>query len=394
MHHQDRKQFLKTLGTAAVAALTLTARARAASAPASRPESATGKPAGRPDAAIPSYLRGYETLFRENPKAAAVEWHRNAKWGMFIHYALESLRGLTASEVLQKKGSGDEWKKFKGGAEVDYKAIRDRFTAEKFDADFITDLALAAEMHYINFTTRHRGNLYLFRTSVSEFTCLNSPAKRDLTAELAVQCQKKGLGLFMYCHPDVARTEPQEMFDRNRTVVRELLTQYGPVAGIWLDGIGSYYAEPDAYRRINELYALIRSLQPQCLISFKQGTGTEDFVAPEGLMHVKSGAIAEKAWAMNAGKRGDICTNMQTAPPSWLYLEGCEHVDADQTLALLADAFAQKANLTLNTGPLPDGSIHPADVAALLQAGVRIRKEGYPAPELMDRAKREKMKKK
>ena len=222
---------------------------------------------------------------------------------------------------------------------------------------------------------------------------MNSPARRDLVAELAVQCQKKGLGLFMYCPPDVARTEPQETFERNQTVVRELLTQYGPVAGIWLDGIGSYYTEPEAYRRINELYALIRSLQPQCLISFKQGTGTEDFVAPEGLMHVKDGPIATKAWALNAGKRGDICTNMQTNPPSWLYLDGCEHIDTTQTLALLADAFAQKANLTLNTGPLPDGSIHPADVAALREAGARIRKDGFPAPALMDRTERKRIKK-
>ncbi len=388
MHHQNRRAFLQTVGAASLAALA----SRARGAPATPAASGAVSRAATTGAAMPSYLRGYETQYRTNPRAAAVEWHRNAKWGMFIHYALESLRGLTAASVLAKK-AGDEWKKFKAGGDVDYQALRDRFTAAKFDADFITDLALSAEMRYINFTTRHRGDMYLFRTRVSDFTSLNSPAKRDLVAELAEQCAKKGLGLFLYCPPDVARTEPPEMFERNSTVVRELLTQYGPVAGIWLDGIGSYYDEPEAYRRINELYALIRSLQPQCLISFKQGTGTEDFVAPEGLMHAKSDAIAQKAWALNAGKRGDICTNMQTSPPSWLYLDGCEHINADETLGLLADAFAQQANLTLNTGPLPDGSIHPADVAALLQAGVRIRRDGYPAPDRMDRTKRKKMKK-
>jgi alpha-L-fucosidase len=118
-------------------------------------------------------------------------------------------------------------------------------------------------------------------------------------------------------------------------VVRELLTQYGPIAAIWLDGIGSYYTEPEAYRRLDELYALIRTLQPQCLISFKQGTGKEDFVAPEGLMHAKNTPIAQKAWELNRGKPGEICTMMQTAPPAWLYLEGCEHIDAAQVLALL-----------------------------------------------------------
>ena len=397
MIQQTRKQFLKTMGLAAVSGLAVPAWASGpgpARTPKPDSESGTRGTKNDPEAAVPSYLRGYETLYRENPRAAAVEWHRNAKWGLFIHYALESLRGLTARDALETKSiSGDEWKKLKKGSDVDYERLKDRFTAEKFDADFITDLALEAEMHYVNFTTRHRGGLYMFGASVSEFTSLNSPARRDLVAELAEQCQKKGLGLFLYCPPDVARTEPQETFDRNCTVVRELLTQYGPVAGIWLDGIGSYYVEPEAYSRINDLYALIRSLQPQCLISFKQGTGTEDFVAPEGLMHAKDEPIAQKAWEMNRGKRGDICTNMQTAPPSWLYLEGCEHINADEVLALLADAFAQGANLTLNTGPLPDGSIHPADVAALREAGARIRKDGYPAPALLDRDIRNEMKK-
>jgi alpha-L-fucosidase len=329
--------------------------------------------------AVPSYLREYEALFRQNPRAAAIEWHRNAKWGLFVHYALHSLRGLTAADALKAmEKSNVEWKELKQGTAAEYAKLKERFTAEKFDADFITDLARAAEMRYVNFTTRHLGDLYMFRTTVSDFTSLNSPAKRDLVAELAEQCRKKGLGLFLYCPPDVARTEPQETFDRNRTVIRELLTQYGRIAGIWLDGIGSFYEEPEAYRRLNELYALIRSLQPQCLISFKQGTGTEDFVASEGWRHAKSGPLAEKSWALNAGKRGDICTNLQTAPPAWLYLEGCEHLKADQVLALLGDAFAQQANLTRNTGALPDGSIHPEDVGALREAGARIRNARFP----------------
>jgi alpha-L-fucosidase len=380
-----RRDLLKSAGLAAVSSLIATYN---------RGDRCAAQPAAPASAAPPpSYLRGYEAIYSNDPRAAAVQWHRDAKWGLFIHYALHSLRGLTAEQATKAKSrSNAEWKKLKQGTAEEYAKLKDRFTAAKFDAGFITDLALSAQMRYVNFTSRHLGDLYMFRTAVSEFTSLNSPARRDLVAELAEQCHKKGLGLFLYCPPDVARTEPQELFDRNRTVVRELLTQYGPIAGIWLDGIGSYYQEPQAYRRLDELYALIRSLQPQCLISFKQGTGAEDFVAPEGLMHAKADPLAQKAWKLNAGKRGDICTPMQTAPPSWLYLDGCRHVNADQTLALLADAFAQQANLTLNTGPLPDGSIHPADVAALRSAGERIRKEGFPPPRLMDKVERAKMK--
>jgi alpha-L-fucosidase len=65
-----------------------------------------------------------------------------------------------------------------------------------------------------------------------------------------------------------------------------------------------------------------------------------------------------------------------------------------QVLDLLADAFAQKSNLTINTAPLPDGSLHPADVSALRETGESIRKNGFPAPMLMDRSERKKVKRK
>ena len=373
-----RKQFLHTAAATAVAAL-----------------GGRGVTADEPKAAVPSYLKGFEALYKKDPRAASLEWLVESKWGLFVHYSLHSLRGITAKEALKKEGAGkDAWKAFKQGTPEEYAKLEKTFTAKKFDADFITDLARDAQMGYVNFTTRHLGDLYMFKTAQSKFTSLNSPAKRDFVGELAEQCQKKGLGLFLYCPPDVARTEPQDAFDRNRAVIKELLTQYGPVAGIWLDGIGGYYEEPKAYSRLDELYKLIRDLQPQCLISFKQGTGVEDFVAPEGLMHAKSEPVAQKAWEQMNGKPGDICTNMQISPPAWLYLEGCEHLNADQVLALLGDAFAQKANLTINTGPLPDGSIHPADVTALREAGARIKKNGFPAPAKLSAADRAKLKKK
>lgn len=83
-------------------------------------------------------------------------------------------------------------------SESGYAKLKDRFTAEKFDADFITDLALAAEMRYVNITTRHHDSFCLFATKQTDFHSVNSPAQRDLVGELAVACRKKGLGLCLY----------------------------------------------------------------------------------------------------------------------------------------------------------------------------------------------------
>src|SRR5262245_46950956 len=87
MVQQTRQQFLKTIGVAAASVLSHPARWCLAQAP----------------AAIPSYLRGFEHLYRDDRRAAAVAWHRNAKWGLFLHYSLHSLRGLKARDVLQAK---------------------------------------------------------------------------------------------------------------------------------------------------------------------------------------------------------------------------------------------------------------------------------------------------
>jgi len=334
---------------------------------------------------VPSYLHGYDGLYRENRRQAALKWFTDAKFGMFVHYALGSFVTEGEGKDPAHPITRPRFKVLTEKTPEAWRAFSKRFTAEKFDADFITDLALQAEMGYVNFTTVHKGGLYMFDTKQSDFTSLNTPAKRDLVAELAEACRKKRLGLFLYYNPNLVILTGGD-FDMVLAQLRELLTQYGPIAGIWFDPIGSFYEHPEKYP-VDEIYAHIRALQPQCLVSWKQGAnGDEDFVAPEGLMHPKGGAYGEKIWEMNRGKPGEICTVMQTAPPAWLYIEGNYSIGADQVMLLLADAFAQKANLLLNINPRPDGSVPPDQVSTLREAGDRIRKAGFPTPALLDRS--------
>ena len=111
---------------------------------------------------------------------------------------------------------------------------------------------------------------------------------------------------------------------------------------------------------------MIHRLQPQVLVSYKQGLlGTEDFFAPE-----------HKAINNATGKPMEICSTLQEG--SWGYSEKSRHLNADEAWAKLVAARAANANLLLNTGPLPDGSIHPQAVAALREIGRRIRTNGWP----------------
>lgn len=386
----DRRTFIQAAG-GAIAAGSMLPGASAAAAP-------------------PSYLKDYAALYAQDPKAAALAWFKDAKFGLFMHYGLYALLGR------------GEWVMFREAIPVaEYEKLKAQFTAARFDADFITDLACAAGMRYVNITSRHHDSFCLFASKYSDYTSAASPAKRDLVGELAEQCRKKGLGLFLYysygldwrhpyyyprefapmARPNYKTPEPRYLWKRDEDFrryidfvhgqIQELLTNYGPLAGIWFDPIMTYYARPDLFP-IRDTYAMIRRLQPQTLVCFKQGaTGTEDFAAPERTgqsladrvrkqFGEEKARIAATAWESNKGKHNEICDTLQ--PHMWGYVKSDEgaHLDADEVLRRLGYAFYQNCNLLMNTGPLPDGSLHPVDVRTLREVGARIKSGGYPAP--------------
>jgi alpha-L-fucosidase len=342
----------------------------------------------KPDS-VPAYLKGYEAAYRQNPRQAALTWFKEAKFGLFLHYGLYSLL------------EGHEWVQLREQIPVaEYAKLKDRFTAEKFDADFIADLALAAEMRYVNITTRHHDSFCLFETRQTNFHSVNSPAKRDLVGELAVACRKRGLGLcFYYSHgrdwrhphapnndqwprgsarPKYDPPEPtyaygqdhdlQKYLDFMTAQITELLTNYGPIAAIWLDGIAVPLNGDQTKFKCQELYDHIHRLQPQVLVSYKQGLlGTEDFFAPE-----------RKAVENPSGKPMEICSTLQEK--SWGYNAQERHISTEEAWAKLAEAATTGANLLLNTGPKPDGAIPPEHDRVLRALGLRIRSESWPAP--------------
>ncbi|MBU3011354.1 alpha-L-fucosidase [Polaribacter vadi] len=343
---------------------------------------------------VPSYLKGYEDAYAKNPRVAALQWFEEAKFGMFIHYGLFSLTEGYWGEIHSKPA---EWVQLRAKVRPDeYAKLADKFTAENFDADLITDLAVDAGMKYINITTRHHDGFSLFDTEFSDFKSTNSAAKRDLVAELAEQCHKKGLGLFFYYshgrdwkHPHSPNREdwggnpkpdynPKEesykygeeqdlqlYVDFMKNQITELLTKYGPIAGIWLDGRAVPNSTPEkiAELKIQELYDHIHSLQPQVLVSYKQGVlGTEDFKAPERHFKGESDVPLE------------ICNTMQ--PYAWGYDRDNDvgHKTTDEVMEMLAHTKKMKANLLLNIGPLPDGTVFPDDIKTLKEVGKRLKK--------------------
>lgn len=356
---------------------------------------------------IPSYLKGYEKLYAADPREASLAWFRDAKLGMFIHYGLYSLlcRG--------------EWVMYDAKIHVaHYESLRDIFKADYFNAEEIADLAVQSEMKYINFTIRHHDSFCLFDTKETAFNSVNSPAGRDLLKELAAACEKRGIGLFLnysygadwrhpyflsnetgvpLSRPYYPNAEPSYLYKEEtdfryyiafvHAQIRELLTNYGPIAGMWFDRTEPYYLRPDLFP-IGETYHLVRSLQPQCLISFRHGvTGAEDFMTQD--MHLvpleeqlrNSGASQEAIDLSNyifrkhKNKRNEVCIPMQMK--GWGYINSVKHMSTDEAMLKLRYAADLNCNLLLNTGLYPDGTVPPEDVRVFKAMGRRMQDTAF-----------------
>lgn len=122
---------------------------------------AHGQPA--PSAPVPSFLSDVASAYRRNPRQAHLDWFRQARFGLFIHYGLYS---LLEGEWQGQESRPAEWIQLRCQIPVpEYARLAREFRAERFDADFITDLALEAGMKYINITTRHHDSFCLWDTA-------------------------------------------------------------------------------------------------------------------------------------------------------------------------------------------------------------------------------------
>ena len=349
--------------------------------------------------AVPNYLKSYSEEYQENPRQANLKWFTEAKYGMFIHY------GLYAQ--LEK----GEWVQLRDTIPVaEYARLKETFTASGFDADFITDLAIKAGMKYITITSKHHDGFCLFKTEQTDFNSLNSPCGRDLIGELVEACNKKGLGIFLYysyaadwkhpyfysreagwqnARPAYKESQPEYKFQNDEDFkiyvdyvhaqVRELLTQYPTIAGIWFDPIMGLYNRPDLFP-VDETYALIRNISPHALISFKQGAnGDEDFSAPERNAGAKVGSefeVAQMVYEKNKNKPKEICNTLQNHAWGYNKQDDGKHKTAEELVQIIKDTWAQNANLLMNVGPLPDGSFPEEDIETLTKSGEMLKNQG------------------
>jgi len=295
------------------------------------------------------------------------EQFKDAKFGMFIHWSLFSL------PTGHKNWACPE------------DAIR-KFTADEFDARSWVDLAREAGARYITFTSKHHNGFCLFSTELTDFNSLNSPARRDFVELLADECHAQRMPLFLYYSlPDLHHPEfkPGQAGKWARYIrfyrgqIRELCTNYGQVAGFWLDP-GPWHGRDYPYH-VTETVDIIRDLQPHALVMGR------DFYESEKSVPTLP---CEMGWLNDQGE-GDPRPMPIPGPNNWPF-EVCDTVNnsweykesdrnfkgSSQLIRKLVSIAGLGGNYLLNQAPMGSGRVQPEQAERFREIGAWLKRNG------------------
>ena len=224
-----------------------------------------------------------------------MEWWRDARFGMFIHWGLYA---IPAGEYQgeRTKANNAEWIMHHMHIPIaEYEQFAGQFNPVKFDADQWVSIAKNAGMKYIVITSKHHDGFCLWDSEVSDYDVMDaSPFKRDILKELAEACEKQGIVLGFYHsimdwhHPQAqAIWEPDYNKGRRDTVknpefplyyenylkpqVKELMTNY-PTQIMWFDGewVPAFTTEMG-----KDLYTFITEMDPEMIVNNRVDKGRQ-----------------------------------------------------------------------------------------------------------------------
>jgi alpha-L-fucosidase len=297
-------------------------------------------------------------------------WFDDARLGLFVHWGHGSQRGLELSWPMV--GGTPVLPFCQDLAVTDYYRTTRTFDPRPASPRDWARLARRAGARYAVLTAKHHDGWALFHSALSDFSVAASPYRRDVVREFVDAVRDEGLRVGLYYslsdwhHPDypafddgdrpyrygAQRRPTDQQWDRYvgflHGQVRELLTAYGPIDLLWFDGGWERTAEQ---WRSEVLRALIRDLQPDCLVNDRL-PGQGDFETPEQLVPAEP-----------PGRTWETCLTMNE---SWGWnADDTRWKSPRQLIHTLCEIAGKGGNLLLNVGPMGDGHLPPAAIERL-----------------------------
>lgn len=328
-----------------------------------------------------SHLRAQYIPSEDN--LAARREFEGFRFGIFLHWGIYS----TFAQ--------GEWYLNSGLSHEEYSKVASAFYPIRFDAEAWARAFKDSGARYITFTSRHHDGFSMFHTHASTYNIVDAtPFKRDVLRELAEACQHQGLRLHLYYSIlDWMRTDYplgrtglktgrqskpdyDSYFNFMKTQVRELLTQYPKVEGLWFDGYWDHDGDSIPFDwRMPEFYRYIHSLKPACLI------GNNHHITPiegEDFQMFERDLPGENTAGLSGQEISHLPLEMcQTMNGMWGYkVADQNYKSTEELIRLIARAAAKNSNLLLNIGPQPNGELPATALDRLQGIGRWMRQNG------------------
>ena len=313
---------------------------------------------------------------------ARMQWWRDARFGLFIHW------GLYAVPAGEWKGQTSHAEWIRETAQIpleEYDKFVPQFNPVKFDAGEWVRTAKAAGVKYIVITSKHHDGFCLFDSKETDFDVMSTPFKRDIMKELSDACRKEGIRICWYHsimdwhHPDylprreweTARSVEGADLDRYvahmKRQLKELTSNYGPIGVLWFDG---EWESTWNEARGRDLYAYVRSLQPDIIINNRVGAGRAGMqgLTKEGAFAADFGTPEQEI--PTTGLPGIDWETCMTMNDHWGYNKHDNNWKSTEELVRnLADVASKGGNFLLNVGPTAEGLFPQASIDRLREIG-------------------------
>ena len=327
-----------------------------------------------------------------------LEWFQDQKFGLLMHWGTYSQWGIVESWSLCNEDEG--WCERRGPYAKDYNAyknayenLKTTFNPLRFDPDSWAAAAQDAGFRYLVFTTKHHDGFCMFDTRQTDYRitdpgcAFHTNPKANIAKELFDAFRKRGIGIGTYFskpdwhipyywdpywqHPDrnvnySIKKYPEKwkrFCDFTYSQIEELMTGYGPIDILWLDGGWVDPKNRDQDVGIPRIAAMARTHQPGLIVVDRAVPGRyENYRTPEQEAPEKP---LPYVW--------ETCMTMAT---SWSYVEKDTYKSTWKIIHLLVDIVAKGGNFLLNVGPSPEGELAPAAFQRMKELGAWMRVNG------------------
>ncbi|MBB6729842.1 alpha-L-fucosidase [Cohnella zeiphila] len=329
-----------------------------------------------------------------------LEWFRNRKLGLMLHWGPYSQLGLVESWALSD--ADEEWSRNEIDWDIDaeelkrqYFALSKTFNPLRFQPELWADLAADNGFKYLNFTTKHHDGFCMWDTRTTDYRItgpdcpFHAHKHADIAKRLFDAFRARGLGISAYfskadwhspyywapgMRPDTRTSrgptyDPKEypwLWERfvqfTHEQIMELMTNYGRIDVLWLDA-GWVNDYRDQNIRLGEVVERARKAQPWLLSADRTVGGPyENLITPEQTMPERALHVP---W--------ESCITMGTAF-SFRYEDHYKSVR--QLIHLLIEIVAKGGNLALNVGPQPDGRLPRTAISRMKGMGDWLKVHG------------------